>query len=62
MRLLSGALLTLVSAGILSAKVKPDILPQDDALRKALAFHASFDGQVDAFMPPAIRSCTGLLP
>ena len=48
MRLLSGALLTLVSAGILSAKLKPDILPQDDALRKALAFHASFDGGTDA--------------
>ncbi len=48
MRLLSGALLTLVSAGILSAELKPDMLPQDDALRKALVFHASFDGGTDA--------------
>ena len=38
MRLLSGALLTLVSAAVLSAPLKPDVPPQDDELRRLSRF------------------------
>ena len=52
----------ILAAAVFSAAVNTGAAVQEAALRKALTFHASFDGKVDAAYAAAIQGCIGPRP